>query len=93
MKKILTILIFSLIAFKCLPQEKGKTRLGLETGLLVPNEGGFGIMGALESKYNIQNNINLGLRLERLSYFKHKSYSANLFSFNVTSDYYFNRDN
>ncbi len=86
-------MIFSTIAFKCLSQEKGKTRFGLETGVLVPNEGGLGLSAALESKYNIRNNISFGLRVETLSYFKHKSYSANISSLSVTYDYYFNRDN
>jgi hypothetical protein len=88
MKRILMLLIFSLIALNCMPQEKGRTRFGLETGILIPNEGGIGLNGAIESKYNIQNNTNVGLRLGKAVYIKHKSYSAILTSLNLTFDYY-----
>lgn len=92
MRTIPIVFISALLTFQCLAQEKGKTRFGFETGLLVPNEGGFGLSAALESKYNIQNNMNIGLRAETSGYFKHKSYSANLFSLSVMYDYYFLRD-
>ena len=94
MKKTILI-IFILISCTIITkaQEKGKLRTGLETGLLVPHEGGFGFSGSFELKYNIKNKINIGLRTEAIRFNKHKSYSAELLSVSATYDYYFNPKN
>ncbi len=42
-------------------QEEGKFRLGLDLGAGI-NDGGGGIYGNLELKYNLQENMNLGLQ-------------------------------
>ena len=80
-------------AFVAIAQEADKLRVGLETGLLVPYQGGVGLSGAFELKYNIQDKMNIGLRTETISFIKHKSYSAELFSISATYDYYFNSKN
>ena len=74
-------------------QESGKIRVGFESGVLYPHEGGFGFLGATELKYNLQDNINVGIKAEFADYWKHNSYSARLLSFSTTCDYYFRYTN
>lgn len=92
-RKILLIFILTLYEFAVIAQEVGKFRAGFETGFLVPHEGGAGVSGAFELKYNIQNKMNIGLRTEIASYYKNKNYSAYLLSILATYDYYFNSKN
>ena len=62
MKKII-VLAFVVLAFASgYSQEQGKFRVGLDIGF-VPSEGGGGAMFSLEPKYNINDNMNIGLRL------------------------------
>ncbi|MEZ4810297.1 MAG: hypothetical protein R2819_08045 [Allomuricauda sp.] len=44
-------------------QEQNKFRVGLDLGYAIP-DGGGGILIALEPKYNIADNMNIGLRFE-----------------------------
>lgn len=44
-------------------QEEGKYRVGLDFGYTVPSNGGGGVLFSLESKYNIKDNMNVGLRI------------------------------
>lgn len=44
-------------------QEKGKFRVGLDLGYTIPSGGGGGILLSLEPKYNIKDNMNVGLRI------------------------------
>lgn len=90
MKIILILLILTSSAFVGIAQEAGKQRVGFETGLAVPHQGGYGFTGAFELKYNIQSKMNIGLRTETNSFIKHKSYSAKLLSISATYDYYLN---
>ena len=71
-------------------QEAGKIRAGLEAGCLVPIERGFGFLGAIELKYNLKKNMNVGLKTEITGFWKSKSHSSEILSFSVTYDYYFN---
>ena len=90
---IFTIFIIITCANLSLAQESGKWRGGLETGFLYPYQGAFGILGAAELKYNLQKNMNVGLKLEATSFMKSKSYSADLLSFSATYDYYLHYTN
>jgi outer membrane protein W len=44
-------------------QEEGKFRVGLDLGYTVPSNGGGGILFSLEPKYNLKDNMNVGLRI------------------------------
>lgn len=44
-------------------QEEGKFRVGLDLGYTVPSNGGGGVLFSLEPKYNIKDNMNVGLRI------------------------------
>ena len=61
MKKIILVLV-SLVCFNGFSQEEGKFRVGLDLGY-VPASGGGGGLISLEPKYNIKDNMNVGLRL------------------------------
>ena len=69
-------------------QESGKWRGGIEIGCLYPHKGAFGFLGAVEAKYNLKNNMNIGLKTEATSFWKHENYDAKLLSFSITYDYY-----
>lgn len=59
---VLSVLLFG-FAVTANAQEKGKFRVGLDLGYTVPTSGGGGILFYLEPKYNIQDNMNIGLRI------------------------------
>lgn len=62
MKKIYFTAI-ALIAFaNVYSQEKGKFRVGLDVGYAIPASGGGGVLFSIEPKYNIADNMNVGLR-------------------------------
>ncbi len=44
-------------------QEQGKFRVGLDLGYTIPSSGGGGFLFYLEPKYNIRDNMNIGLRI------------------------------
>ena len=80
-------------------QEQNKFRVGLDLGYAIP-DGGGGVLVALEPKYNIADNMNVGLRIESAAMAKNvtavidvaeieASLSANT-SYFGTFDYYFN---
>ena len=81
-------------------QEARKFRVGIDVGYLNPHKAnGHGFAGfqfvkaidlkAIELKYNLQNNKNIGLKAEDASICKHDSYQSDLRSFSITYDYYF----
>jgi hypothetical protein len=75
MKNYISVICTSIICANfSFAQESGKFRAGLETGCLYPHKGAFGLLGAAELKYNLQNNMNIGLKTEVTSFWKHKSY-------------------
>jgi len=78
-------------------QEEGKFRVGLEGGYTMPSGGG-GVLLAIEPKYNIADNMNIGIRFESAAMAKNvdvgpASAEASLtasVSYSGTFDYYFN---
>ena len=77
-------------------QEKGKFRIGFDLGYTMP-DGGGGVLIAIEPKYNIGDNMNIGLRYESAAMGKNLSSDALTLEASVaasgtylgTFDYYF----
>lgn len=78
-------------------QEQGKFRVGFDLGYTIP-DGGGGVLFAIEPKYNIADNMNIGLRFESAAMAKNVE-GANIgleasiaasASYSATFDYYFN---
>ena len=95
MKSIFCFLLLfsSLFSFG---QEARKLRAGLEIGMLRTAQGkpfGFGFTGAVELKYNLQDNMNVGLKTESMYFQNNKSDDGRLRSFFMTYDYYFYKRN
>jgi hypothetical protein len=63
-KNIFTICLFIICTNFSFAQETGKWRGGFESGCLFPIEGAFGILGLVELKYNLHDNMNVGLKTE-----------------------------
>ena len=61
MKKIVLLLLLFTISSFANAQEKGKFRGGMDLGYAIPSGGG-GVMFALEVKYNLADNMNVGVR-------------------------------
>lgn len=98
MKKII-VLSFLVLAFATgYSQKEGKFRVGLDFGF-VPSSGGGGAMFSLEPKYNIKDNMNIGLRLGIAAIVKDLNINGDSPSANVsasnsyvgTYDTYFNK--
>lgn len=79
-------------------QEEGKFRVGLDIGYAIPTAGGGGILAAIEAKYNLKDNMNVGLRMgiaamvrdiQGATTYESAKVSANV-SYLATYDYYFN---
>jgi outer membrane protein X len=62
MKKIIVLVLIALFISNGYSQKKGAFRVGLDLGY-VPAGGGGGGMFSIEPKFNIQENMNVGLRL------------------------------
>ena len=62
MKKVILLALIILATANGYSQEQGKFRVGLDLGF-VPSGGGGGVMFSLEPKYNINDNMNVGLRI------------------------------
>jgi hypothetical protein len=62
MKKIILLALITLAVANGYSQKKGGFRVGLDFGY-VPTGGGGGGMFSIEPKYNIKDNMNVGLRL------------------------------
>lgn len=62
MKRVILIAVMTLFLANGYSQEKGKFRVGLDFGY-VPTGGGGGGMFSLEPKFNLTDNMNVGLRL------------------------------
>lgn len=105
MKKIIfAIAIVATMAQFSNAQEKNKFRAGLDLGYAIP-DGGGGILFAFEPKYNIADNMSVGLRIEAAALAKNvsnasavdiddvaevKSSLSTSTSYFGTFDYYFN---
>lgn len=98
MKKIFLTIVILFTFIQSHAQKEGKFRVGLDLGYAIPAGGGSGISLAIEPKYNIKANMNVGLRIGVAGK------ASNLFSFSnsndttasaitsyvATYDYYFN---
>lgn len=62
MKRIIVMTLITLAVANGYSQEQGKFRVGLDVGF-VPADGGAGVMLSIEPKYNIADNMNVGLRI------------------------------
>jgi outer membrane protein W len=98
MKKITLAVIAVLVFGFANAQKKEGFRVGLELGY-VPTSGGLGIEFALEPKYNIKDNMNVGLKISGtaiISDVSNNQYnivsgtSQSISSYTATYDYYFN---
>lgn len=100
-----TLLIASLLLFcfySAHAQQENTFRVGFDIGYAVPMEGGGGLLFYLEPKYNIKDNMNVGLRigaatmLRDIVYFSDIDEAAATISVNVsytlTYDYYFKKE-
>jgi len=100
MKKLVLSLLIAAMAFNVNAQEKGKIRVGLDAGLGLPNAGA-GFNGGLDLRYNIEDNINVGLKFTSGLLIKdinvdNVANTASLTtsiisSYLATSDYYFGK--
>ena len=89
-----TIVIFSLYfilgIFSIFAQEAGKYRAGVEIGYPFPPDKSYeGVLVAIELKYNLLNNMNVGLKAENAYYAECMCNYGNISSFATTYDYYF----
>ncbi|MEO9512163.1 MAG: hypothetical protein ABJN84_18120 [Flavobacteriaceae bacterium] len=100
MKNLFIMAIIATITQFSYAQEQNKFRVGLDFGYAVP-DGGGGVLIALEPKYNIGDNMNIGLRYESAALAKNitgesESLEAELAASSSlvgTFDYYFNSGN
>lgn len=98
MKKIILFAFVALTFANGYSQEKGKFRVGLDIGF-VPTGGGGGVLFSVEPKYNLTDNMNVGLRIGLAGIAKdieenNQSSTAKVSastSFVGTYDYYFHK--
>jgi hypothetical protein len=99
MKKIILFAFMALAFANGYSQEEGKFRVGLDFGY-VPAGGGGGVLVSLEPKYNIADNMNVGLRLGGAGVVRDylnnnneefTAEAAGIGSFVGTYDYYFHK--
>jgi len=91
------ILIFVLFSLTAQAQDAGKFRVNFDSGVAILPEGN-GIYYGFEPKYNIADNMNVGLKLSFLEVSKkldivglgEETYDSNSFAVALTFDYYFN---
>lgn len=101
MKKVLIFTIVGLLMTfsNVMAQEDGKFRVGLDMGFTLPSSGGGGFLIYLEPKYNIKDNMNIGLRIGGAAMARDLIYYSNIDeatgklaingSYVLTYDYYF----
>jgi outer membrane protein W len=97
MKKIILSVCIALFCVSGYAQKEGGFRVGLDLGV-VPTNGGGGVMFSLEPKYNIKDNMNVGLRIGIAAIIRDINDSGSTTSAKVaangsyvaTYDYYFN---
>ena len=92
-KLLLVILITVVGVYSSQAQEKGKFRVGLDLGYAAASGGG-GILFDIEPKYNIADNMNVGLRIAGAATVREvnnqQAKVATMSSYLGTYDYYFN---
>jgi outer membrane protein W len=97
MKKIILSVCIAFFCVSGYAQKEGGFRVGLDLGV-VPTNGGGGVLFSLEPKYNIKDNMNVGLRIGIAAIVRDINDSGNTTSAKVaangsyvaTYDYYFN---
>jgi outer membrane protein W len=99
MKKVF-LTAFAIFAFaNGYSQKEGGFRVGLDLGYTVPSNGGGGILFSIEPKYNIKDNMNIGLRIGAAAMVRDIQDNGNSTSAKVsangsyvgTYDYYFSQ--
>lgn len=98
MKKIILTAIAVFALTNIYSQEEGKFRVGLDLGYTVPSNGGGGVLFSIEPKFNLKDNMNVGLRIGAAAMVRDiksdgESTSAKISangSYVGTYDYYFN---
>lgn len=98
MKKIILTAIAVFAFATGYSQEEGKFRVGLDFGYTIPSNGGGGVLLSIEPKYNLKDNMNVGLRIGAAAMVRDlnrngESTSAKISangSYVGTYDYYFN---
>ena len=63
MKKIIVLAVLLMAFGTVSAQKEGGFRVGLDLGYTVPSNGGGGVLFSIEPKYNIKDNMNVGLRI------------------------------
>jgi len=100
MRKLFLGLLILAFAVNLNAQEQGKIRVGLDGGLSFPNAG-FGFTGDLDIRYNIMDNLNLGVKFGLAALAKDMELNGTsstvtacaITSSLLTGDYYFNKPN
>ena len=99
MKKVILVACIALAFTSVYSQKQGGFRVGLDLGYTVPSVGGGGLLLSIEPKYNIKENMNVGLRIGGAGMIRDiqengsttsAKVSANI-SYVGTYDYYFNK--
>ncbi|MBP6182171.1 hypothetical protein [Flavobacterium sp.] len=99
MKKVILAVFITLVFTNVYSQKQGGFRVGLDLGYTVPSNGGGGLLLSIEPKYNIKENMNIGLRIGAAAMIRDiqdngattsAKVSANG-SYVATYDYYFNK--
>lgn len=98
MRKVILSLLLVAFVFSVNAQEKGKIRVGFSGGLTLPNSG-FGLGGDMDIRYNVMDNVNVGVKFGSAIMFKDvildevtntaSLKACGLTSTLVISDYYF----
>lgn len=97
MKKIILVATALLVFANSYSQKDGGFRVGLDLGF-VPSSGGAGLLVSIEPKYNLKDNMNVGLRIGSAGMVRDVNTSGTSSSAKVainssyvgTYDYYFN---
>ena len=84
--KIIFTLCIIIGTFPVFAQESSKLRTGVDIGYAFPPNG---IVGAIELKYNLHHNMNVGFKAENTFYRECDCNSGKILSFSTTYDYYF----
>jgi outer membrane protein W len=101
MKKIILLALIVFSITNSYSQKEGGFRVGLDLGYAMPSNGGGGVLFSIEPKYNIKDNMNVGLRIGGAAIIREIKTDANglTSSANIsasgsyvgTYDYYFNK--
>ncbi|MFV8343075.1 hypothetical protein [Flavobacterium sp. XS2P39] len=98
MKKFILAVGIAMLFTNVYAQKEGGFRVGLDLGYTFPSNGGGGVLFSLEPKYNIKENMNIGLRIGVAAMIRDIEDNGNTTSAKVsangsyvaTYDYYFN---